>query len=94
MTLKKLQWPKRLILGYGLWLFGKPDPGLSQFKQKRLVAWIVCDIRQAQTFGRSLPILLGCWHVTHPVILRKDTTGAGNVRFLTGTNRKTQSRYA
>jgi hypothetical protein len=53
-----------LIFGSGTWLLGKPAPGLTQFKQKPPVAWIVCEFRQAQTFGRPLLIFLGCWHVT------------------------------
>jgi hypothetical protein len=53
-----------LIFGSRTWLLGKPAPGLTQFKQKPPVAWIVCEFRQAQTFGRPLLIFLGCWHVT------------------------------
>jgi hypothetical protein len=53
-----------LIFGSGSWLLGKPAPGLTQFKKKPPVAWIVCEFRQAQTFGRPLLIFLGCWHVT------------------------------
>jgi hypothetical protein len=53
-----------LIFSFGSWLLGKPAPGLTQFKQKPPVAWIVCEVRQAQTFGRPLLIFLGCRHVT------------------------------